>query len=279
MSEPLPPELALLVAAETHAPVTTRAAQAGVRARLGATLGIAAVATTTATTSTAAAATTTAATTTTVATATTATAVATVKTAVVLKLVGVALAVGTVATTVAVTYERSEPAPVTRSEPAPVVRRERVAPSPAPREPALVVEPIVEEPVDIAPAPPVPPPPPPPSSTTRPRAKPAPPAPAESAQDSAPAQPPPPSQSQLLADASRSLSLGDAARALELIDEDARVRSDGPLVEERDALRVSALSALGRTAEAQEAARRLLATYPHSIHRRLAERVLAKETP
>ncbi len=93
------------------------------------------------------------------------------------------------------------------------------------------------------------------------------------------AAPAPRSQAQYLADASRALSLGDAAHALELIDEDTRVHPSGALVEERDALRINALSTLGRDAEAREAARRLLATHPNSIHRRLAERVLAKETP
>lgn len=94
-----------------------------------------------------------------------------------------------------------------------------------------------------------------------------------------PAAAPPRSQAQFLADASRALSLGDASHALQLIDEDTRIHPGGALVEERDALRINALTTLGRDAEARVAARRLLAAYPNSIHRRLAERVLAKEKP
>jgi hypothetical protein len=193
------------------------------------------------------------------------------------------LAVGTVGTvaTVAVTREPGprKPAPIVerapRQEPAPPPsqRVEAIAEPPPPIvEPTA--EPIVEptaEPVVAPLAPPI--------VERRQRTKHAGPTPPPPPARSTEAPPPSRTQAQLLADASRSLSLGDAAHALELIDEDARIRSDGALVEEREALRISALLALGRAADARDVARRLLAAYPHSIHRRLAERVLAKETP
>jgi hypothetical protein len=265
MSDRLPEELQHLVGAERDAPVTSAAAQAAVRAKLGRTLGITGVAAV----SVAGAKAATAAT----ANVTVASAAAggvVVKSALAIKLIAVVVSVGAVATTVAVTRDREPTAP------APIV--ERAPRATATHEPAIQRNPTIRvEPIEEATPPPRVVEPPPteaaPRATTDPpprRTKPEPP-PIEA--------PPPRSQSQLLADASRSLSVGDAAHALELIDEDSRAHGAGPLVEERDALRISALSALGRTAEAQEAARRLLATYPHSIHRPLAERVLAKETP
>ncbi|HEY5944447.1 MAG TPA: hypothetical protein VIV40_03105 [Kofleriaceae bacterium] len=296
MIEPLPPELQHFVAAETAAPVTSDAAQAHVRAKLATTLGIATtVAGTAAATSASAAGTASAGTGSGAAAATTsvagtavagtATAGAAVKGALAIKLLAVVLGVGAgaVVTTVAVTRDR---------EPAPAIV-ERAQPSGAkPAQPAtgigvsrLRVEPIEDVPAKeaaaVEPAPI-------PEAPRRKHERPAPPAAAaESATTVEPAPaaveppvvPPARSQSQLLADASRALSLGDAAHALELIDEDTRVHEGGALVEEREALRISALAATGRTQEAREAARHLLATYPHSIHRRLAERVLGKEIP
>jgi hypothetical protein len=254
MIEPPPSSLEQLIASETRAPVTSHAAQAAVRAKLDKTLGIAAATTTTIATAKVASAN--------AATAATAGGVA-VKTAVALKVVGVVLAVGTVATTVVVTREPAHRAP------APIVER---TPRPAPvPQPSLRVEPIDDAPTeDVTPEPIVAPP---ASEPPRKRAKLAASPPLQRVE--APAR----SQSQLLADASRALSLGDAAHALELLDEDTQLHREGPLGEERDALRISALAALGRTSEARDVARRLLATYPNSIHRRLAERVLAKETP
>ncbi|HEY5926477.1 MAG TPA: hypothetical protein VIV11_32545 [Kofleriaceae bacterium] len=281
MIEPIPYALRDLVAEETTAPVTTARAQAAVRAKLGATLGIAAIAATgaatasTAAASTAVASTAVASTTTvaasTVATSTVATSTvatttvaagttAAVKTALSIKLVGVVLGVGAagaVATTVAVTRDDSKPARPAIVERAPV---ERPSPPPPPRHSQVRVEPIE----DVAPAPVVVDEPPPREPARRPTAKPAP------VEPAAPVR----SQSQLLADASRALSQGDAARALALIEEDTKHHGIGPLSEEREALRISVLSALGRSDDARQAARRLLATYPNTIHRRLAERAL-----
>jgi hypothetical protein len=267
MIEPLPEELQHLVAAETSAPVISDQARAAVRAKLGATLGIggAAVAVSTAQVASAKAATAV----TTKASVAAATGGVAVKSAIAIKLIVVVVSVGAVATTVAVTRDREPTAPVVERAP-----RTTTANAPA-KQPALRVEPIVEPIVEPVEQPAIPPPQPtPPPRRIKQQATEPPPA--EAPPTEAPA---PPSQSQLLADASRSLSLGDAAHALELLDEDSKLHSGGPLVEERDALRISALSSLGRTTEARAAARHLLATYPHSIHRPLAERVLAKETP
>jgi hypothetical protein len=267
MSEPLPPELSRFVVGERNAPVTGPAAQAAVRAKLAATLGIATVAGGAATASAASSAGTTAG----AGTAAVAAGGA-VKSALALKLIAVALTIGASAavTTVVVTRQRAQPAPV-RREKSVVGTREAAQP----RASAIRVEPIEPAPAPDAPAP---------TPVAEPPRKhmkhvvPSPVAPTPPV-EAAPAEPATRSQSQLLADATRSLSLGDAARALELIDEDTRMHAAGPLVEEREALRISALSALGRTAEAKDVARQLIATYPHSIHRRLAERVLAEETP
>jgi hypothetical protein len=239
--------------------VTTRAAQLAVRAKLGATLGIATV--TAGTTAATAATTGTAATAgTTTATAAAGT-VATAKSALAIKLAAVALTVGagTAVTTVAVTRDReaARPAVSERAKPNPPAATSRSAIRVEPIE-VPAPEPVIEEPPRE-----------PPPRTPIKRVEP----PASVAVTS------PASQSQLLADASRSLSQGNAARALELIEDDTRAHATGPLAEEREALRISTLVALERIADAQAAARELLATYPSSIHRRLAEQVLAKETP
>jgi hypothetical protein len=267
MSEPLPPELEHFVHAEASAPVTTRDAQRAVRAKLGATLGIATVAAGTAVTgiATGTAATGTAATgTATAGVASAAAGTVAVKSALAIKLAAVVLTVGagTVATTVVVTRDREAPRPVVMSErakPNAAVATPRSAIRVEPIEDPVVPPVIVEEPQLEPPRP------------RTPAKRVEPPAPA--------AEPARPSQSQLLADASRSLSQGNAARALELIEDDTRANATGPLAEEREALRISTLVALDRIADAQAAARNLLATYPSSIHRRLAEQVLAKETP
>jgi hypothetical protein len=268
MIDQLPPELERFVDAEVSAPAADDAAKRAIRAKLGATLGIATVAaaaTVAVGSSTAAtAATGTAGGAATGLAGATAGATAAVKGALAVKLIAVALGVGTgTVATIAVTRDREpqRPAVVERAKRAPA------APAPAPS-PSLRVEPIedvppivpeISEPTIAEP----------PRRATTKRTEPAPVA--------APA--PSPTQSQLLADASRSLSQGNSARALELIDQDTRAHADGPLAEEREALRISALVALDRITDAQAAARRLLTSYPNSIHRRLAEQVLAEETP
>jgi hypothetical protein len=114
------------------------------------------------------------------------------------------------------------------------------------------------------------------------------PAPAEPRAAAPPAQPPARrtgeagrSQAALLEDASRALAAGDGARALELIEQDARGHAGGALAEERDALRIEALLSLGRVEEARSHARAFARAYPASVHQRLIERTLqeSEETP
>ena len=71
-------------------------------------------------------------------------------------------------------------------------------------------------------------------------------------------------EAQLLGDAQRALANGDASRALRVIDEHARTFPHGALGEERQAARVMALCALGRTAEAQREAHAFLTRTPNS---------------
>jgi hypothetical protein len=68
----------------------------------------------------------------------------------------------------------------------------------------------------------------------------------------------------LLVEAHRAIDNGDATRALVLLAEHARRYPKGALGEERDAARVRALCALGRSAEAREATERFLRTSPQS---------------
>jgi hypothetical protein len=84
-------------------------------------------------------------------------------------------------------------------------------------------------------------------------------------------------QSTLLANASRALYGGDAARALVMLDDDARAHPDGALAEEREALRLSALLALSRTREARALAEKFLAQFPHTVHRAVVDRALSSE--
>jgi hypothetical protein len=88
---------------------------------------------------------------------------------------------------------------------------------------------------------------------------------------------PPPSDAELLAAALRALSTRDAARALELAQQDASLYASSPLAEERDAIRIRALAALGRADEARPLAAAFIATHPHSIHRHLVENL--QESP
>lgn len=94
----------------------------------------------------------------------------------------------------------------------------------------------------------------------------------------APALPRGRSQVELLAEATRALTDGDATRVLALVDEDLRAHRNAPLAEEREALRLSALLALQRTTEARAAAQRFVARYPRTSHHRLVERALAEES-
>jgi hypothetical protein len=96
---------------------------------------------------------------------------------------------------------------------------------------------------------------------------------------SAPVEPPsrePESQSAMLSRAWTLIDHGNAEEALALADADAVAHRDGALSEERDAVRVRALLALDRRAEARTAARAFQATYPSSIHSALIESALNK---
>jgi hypothetical protein len=94
------------------------------------------------------------------------------------------------------------------------------------------------------------------------------------------AQPASPSEAKLLKRAWFALSSGDARRALDLTDEAERLHSNGALVEEREALRIQALAALGSPAEARTAAQQFIVQFPQSVHRARVESVLtAKESP
>jgi hypothetical protein len=68
----------------------------------------------------------------------------------------------------------------------------------------------------------------------------------------------------LLMGAQTAIREGDSARALALLDEHARRFPTGMLAEERDASRVLALCAAGRTSEARELAGKFLAAHPRS---------------
>lgn len=86
-----------------------------------------------------------------------------------------------------------------------------------------------------------------------------------------------PSQASLLAKASGVLTDGDASGALELLEEDARLHRGGGLAEERAALRIEVLVALGRLADARAEARAFSTRYPNSVHRYLIERTLREQ--
>jgi len=68
----------------------------------------------------------------------------------------------------------------------------------------------------------------------------------------------------LLGEANTLLRAGDAGRALRLLEEHARRYPKGALGEERDAARIAALCALGRTSEARDATDRFVRTAPLS---------------
>ncbi len=68
----------------------------------------------------------------------------------------------------------------------------------------------------------------------------------------------------LLATARRAVDAGDAARALDVLDDHDRQFAYGALAPEAAALRVDALCAAGRTGDAEDAARRFVARFPAS---------------
>src|SRR5208283_4452338 len=70
----------------------------------------------------------------------------------------------------------------------------------------------------------------------------------------------------LIGEAHTAIRGGDAERALALLDEHARRFPKGALGEERDAARINALCALGRTSEARDATERFLRAAPLSPH-------------
>jgi hypothetical protein len=85
--------------------------------------------------------------------------------------------------------------------------------------------------------------------------------------------PPTNAELQLLRDARQDVTRGDFARALAVIGEHARRFRNGSLVEEREALRVKSLAGLGRHEEAQRAAARFHARFPHSVFLSTFERM------
>jgi len=180
-----------------------------------------------------------------------------------------ALTVGVGAATVAALHHSSAhmaPAPAPRIAHAPIA-----AAAPAP------VAPQVASPTSSPVPPAVPPPVAHPSHRTAPlvpvTAAAAPPAPATPAAVQAPA----PSEAALVRDAWLALSAKDPARALELVHDDERLHPDGPLAEERSALDILALAALGRIDDARAAATAFDARYPASVHHDLIARAIAKE--
>jgi hypothetical protein len=70
----------------------------------------------------------------------------------------------------------------------------------------------------------------------------------------------------LVRDAREALRVGDATRALVLLDEHARRFSGGALSEDCDALRIQALCALGRVGEARDLTTRFLTSHSASPH-------------
>jgi hypothetical protein len=239
MNDAMPPELRRLIDSEGLAPVATEAARLAVRAKLGTTLGI-------------------------------------TKAAGVgfggLKLI--TLLLGVIGVSVAVYV-------VTRSEGAGAERMARVEhdvvqPPPAPTRAARAPDRVAASADPIASAPraksirrELPPPPRPPSSTARVAATEVP------ATGRMLAEPAAPSQASLLARATRAVYDGDAARGLALVDEDSRAHPDGPLAEERDALRLSCLLALDRRDEARTVARQFARRFPRTIHQQLIARALS----
>lgn len=140
----------------------------------------------------------------------------------------------------------------------------------------------IEQRVPVAVDPPVAlpdvPPPPDTSPAPSPPSQPAAPSVSPVAEAVAAAPPAPAPESSLLAQAWSALSRRDAAHALVLVRDGERAYPGGPLTEEREAIRISALSQLHRRDESRAAAARFLSNYPHSIHRPLVQRAI-EEAP
>ena len=73
-------------------------------------------------------------------------------------------------------------------------------------------------------------------------------------------------ESLLISGARSTLRAGNAASALQLLDHAASRFPQGVLVQEREALRIEALVALGRTGEARARAQAFITAYPNSPH-------------
>jgi len=70
---------------------------------------------------------------------------------------------------------------------------------------------------------------------------------------------------------------GDAQRALRFVQEHERVHPDGVLEQERELLAIAALLSLHDHASAQHRAQEFRRTFPHSIHLRRLDRMLAQQ--
>jgi hypothetical protein len=84
-----------------------------------------------------------------------------------------------------------------------------------------------------------------------------------------------PSQADLLARAWQALARHDPQTTLSLLDDDQRRHPHGALAEERDAMRVQALAAVGKRDEARARADAFFARYPQSVHRAAVEKAVA----
>jgi hypothetical protein len=82
-------------------------------------------------------------------------------------------------------------------------------------------------------------------------------------------------QAELIRRAWSALAVGEPDRALSIVREDARLHQHGALDEERDAVRIVALARLGRLDEARLAATQFEHDYPTSLHHDLVTRALA----
>jgi hypothetical protein len=82
-------------------------------------------------------------------------------------------------------------------------------------------------------------------------------------------------QAELIRQAWSALAVGEPDRALALVREDAALHHGGALDEERDAVRIVALARLGRLDEARLAATQFDHDYPTSLHHDLVQRALA----
>jgi hypothetical protein len=82
-------------------------------------------------------------------------------------------------------------------------------------------------------------------------------------------------QAELIRQAWSALAVGEPERALSIVREDARLHEGGALDEERDAVRIVALARLGRLDEARLAAAQFEHDYPTSLHHDLVQRALA----